>query len=75
MAPNDGLFPNCCELNPKKAKPTFCGPCEILVFRVCIEISAWEWRKSSTPRVKKTYRTWCKLGITILDLDGIVLLL
>ena len=33
MAPNDGLFPNCCELNLEKARPTFCGPCEVLAFQ------------------------------------------
>ena len=33
MAPNDGLFPNCCELDPEKARPTFCGPCEVLAFQ------------------------------------------
>ena len=33
MAPNDGLFPNCCKLDPEKTKPTFCGPYEVLVFQ------------------------------------------
>ena len=33
MTLNDGLFPNCCTLDPEKAKPTFCGPCEVLVFQ------------------------------------------
>ena len=33
MTPNDGLFPNCCELDPEKARPTFCGPCEVLAFQ------------------------------------------
>ena len=33
MGPNDGLFPNCCKLDPEKARPTFCGPCEVLAFQ------------------------------------------
>ena len=33
MTPNDGLFPNCFELDPENARPTFCGPCEVLVFQ------------------------------------------
>ena len=33
MTPNNGLFPNCCELDSKKARPTFCGPCEVLAFQ------------------------------------------
>ena len=31
--PNDGLFPSCCELEPEKARPTFCGPNEVFVFQ------------------------------------------
>ena len=33
MAPNDGLFPNCCELDPEKYRSTFYGPCEVLAFQ------------------------------------------
>ena len=31
MGPNDGLCPRCGELEPEKARPTFCGPSEVFV--------------------------------------------
>ena len=33
MGPNDGLFPSCCELEPEKVRPTFCGPSEVFAFQ------------------------------------------
>ena len=33
IGPNDGLVPSCCELEPEKARPTFCGPSEVLAFQ------------------------------------------
>ena len=33
MRQTDGLFPNYCELETEKEKPTFCGPCEVFAFQ------------------------------------------
>lgn len=33
IGPNDGLVPSCYELEPEKARPTFCGLSEMLAFQ------------------------------------------